>query len=180
MPAVRLVCHPATPCAPLRQVRVCVTRGPAASLRLRYTLLGDLVRVRLPPAAASQPTDGLWRRTCCEAFIAVPEAAGYWEYNFSPSTQWAHYQFSAYRARMRAPRSPPPRIGLRPMAQSLELEAHVRLSVADDLRLRLALCAVIEDQVGALSYWALVHPPGPPNFHHPDSFALVLGPVGGA
>jgi hypothetical protein len=27
---------------------------------------------------------------------------------------------------------------------------------------------------GALSYWALRHPPGKPDFHHPAGFALEL------
>jgi hypothetical protein len=41
-------------------------------------------------------------------------------------------------------------------------------------RLRLALTAVVEDARGRLSYWALRHPPGRPDFHHRDGFALVL------
>ena len=32
----------------------------------------------------------------------------------------------------------------------------------------------IEDEAGALSYWALRHPPGKPDFHHPAGFALEL------
>ena len=40
--------------------------------------------------------------------------------------------------------------------------------------LRLALAAVLEDQQGALSYWALAHPPGKPDFHHPVGFTLEL------
>jgi hypothetical protein len=31
---------------------------------------------------------------------------------------------------------------------------------------------VVEDEHGALSYWALKHAPGKPDFHHPDSLAL--------
>jgi hypothetical protein len=34
--------------------------------------------------------------------------------------------------------------------------------------------AVVETLDGALSYWALRHPPGKPDFHHADSFALEL------
>ena len=34
--------------------------------------------------------------------------------------------------------------------------------------------AVIEEDGGPLSYWALQHPPGNPDFHHPDGFALEL------
>ena len=41
--------------------------------------------------------------------------------------------------------------------------------------LRIALSAVIEEIDGTKSYWALRHPPGPPDFHHRDCFALTLG-----
>jgi hypothetical protein len=33
---------------------------------------------------------------------------------------------------------------------------------------------VVEDYRGRLTYWALEHPPGKPDFHHPDSFAIEL------
>ena len=45
-------------------------------------------------------------------------------------------------------------------------------------RLRLALSPVIED--GALSYWALRHPPGRPDFHHQDAFTLEIAMPGTA
>jgi hypothetical protein len=38
----------------------------------------------------------------------------------------------------------------------------------------LALSAVIEEKDGTKSYWALKHPPGKPDFHHRDCFALTL------
>jgi len=34
--------------------------------------------------------------------------------------------------------------------------------------------AAIEDDRGRLSYWALEHPPGRPDFHHPESFTMEL------
>jgi len=40
--------------------------------------------------------------------------------------------------------------------------------------LRLGLSAVIEEISGHRSYWALAHPPGKADFHHSDSFALVV------
>ena len=36
------------------------------------------------------------------------------------------------------------------------------------------LTAVVEDDRGSLSYWALRHAPGNPDFHDPDAFALEL------
>ncbi len=62
--------------------------------------------------------------------------------------------------------------------EQLELDALIRLECLPlaplCARLQLALSAVIEDKQGVLSYWALTHPPGKPDFHHPDAFVLEL------
>ena len=39
---------------------------------------------------------------------------------------------------------------------------------------RIGLSAVIEERHGRKSYWALAHPPGKPDFHHDDCFAIEL------
>jgi len=71
-----------------------------------------------------------------------------------------------------------PRVSVRRDGDRLTVEAVVdlgRLAAAyTTAPLRLALAAVIEAEDGALSYWALRHPPGRPDFHHADGFALVL------
>ena len=71
-----------------------------------------------------------------------------------------------------------PRIAVRTLDGTITLEASVpleRLSPAyADAALTLGLSAVIEDRDGALSYWALRHPAGKPDFHHADAFALAL------
>jgi hypothetical protein len=41
----------------------------------------------------------------------------------------------------------------------------------------LGLSVLIEDTSGCMSYWALVHPPGKPDFHHVDCFAHEFSPV---
>jgi len=39
---------------------------------------------------------------------------------------------------------------------------------------------VVEELDGSHSYWALRHPPGKPDFHHSDAFALeIQRPVDG-
>jgi len=58
---------------------------------------------------------------------------------------------------------------------SLDLERLVH--VPKDALWRLGLSAVIEEESGALSYWALAHPPGRADFHHSDCFALELAPA---
>ena len=54
---------------------------------------------------------------------------------------------------------------------------HLAIEALPDLppaALKLGLSAVIEEIDGTKSYWALAHAPGPPDFHHPDCFALQL------
>jgi hypothetical protein len=36
------------------------------------------------------------------------------------------------------------------------------------------LTAVIEDQAGGLSYWALAHASEKPDFHRPESFVAAI------
>jgi hypothetical protein len=106
----------------------------------------------------------------------------YHELNFSPSREWAAYVFSGYRNG--APLggdSLDPRITVRTLADRLELEATVPLQrLSPQLvagKLSVGLSAVVEDAEGGLSYWALRHPPGKPDFHHPEAFALELDEV---
>ena len=42
------------------------------------------------------------------------------------------------------------------------------------LRPAAALAAVIEDDSGNVSYWALKHAPTRPDFHHPAGFILEV------
>src|SRR5579862_1162108 len=58
------------------------------SLVCRYLLRGDMSQVVVPGARAGRRADGLWRHTCFEAFVAANDAAGYYEFNFSPSLDW--------------------------------------------------------------------------------------------
>jgi hypothetical protein len=41
---------------------------------------------------------------------------------------------------------------------------------------RVALAAIVEDDQGTLTYWALRHPAGKPDFHHAEAFALQVDP----
>lgn len=171
-----LKAHPEFPSEPVSQIDVEVARGHDAVLTLRYALSGALRDLAIPPPAAPDRTDELWRRTCFEAFLQPESAESYVELNFAPSTQWAAYRFSAYRAGMAPADIAAPRIELTTSEAALELA--VRLDLAR-LALppgpcRLALSAVIEQTDGAKSYWALAHAPGRPDFHHRRSFACEL------
>jgi hypothetical protein len=145
-----------------------------ACLELVYALEGDLdALLILSPETPVEP-DRLWAHSCFEVFMA--ESAGvcmYREYNFSSSGQWAGYAFSGYRKRIGCEIPAPENPCWRRESRALSLA--VRLPVRSDNRiLRLALSAVLELADGRLHYFALCHPPGAPDFHHPCNFTLSL------
>ncbi len=179
--------HPATACPALLGVTVEVGLADGGALRLRYTLRGQLQRLRLPPAAAApQARDGLWRHTCFEAFVGAAGAEAYREFNFSPSGDWAGYAFAAERQRDAAREPlPAPRIEVRRADDTLTLLACLPAAAlpgaatapplfAAGARWALGLSAVIEQSDGALSYWALAHPRPQPDFHHRGGWAARL------
>jgi hypothetical protein len=144
------------------------------------------------PAVGDGRADGLWRETCCEAFLRVGDEPGYLEFNFSPSGEWAAYEFSAYRAGMRELAMRAPRIAVQrdPRAAAsedptlvagfglqatIELPGRLRSDPALAGRLQLALTAVLRlGRTGLTTHWSLCHPPGKPDFHAPANFALAL------
>jgi hypothetical protein len=138
---------------------------------LTYRLEGDMSRIRIPPRRPPEYTNRLWNHTCFEAFVKHPASGAYREFNFSPSTEWAIFDFSGYREGMKPIDDEyRPAIATRRSTRSLELEAPLR-AVAP---LHLALAVVVELDNGQLSYWALEHPDVKPDFHHPGSFTFNL------
>jgi hypothetical protein len=178
--SVALRCHPDTPMPAVRGIDARAWLAADGRLCLAFGLDGDTAELRIPPPQApAGPTDGLWRHTCFEAFVALAGAARYHEFNFSPSGQWAAYAFRAYRVRDDvAGESAAPALQVRRDTDRLELSACIPTAAlprsAAGGRLDVALTAVIEDADGARSYWAPHHPPGRPDFHHRDGFALTL------
>lgn len=179
-----LSCHPETPSSAVKRIEVEVARSGPGSLMLRYGLFGDMAGVRFPePVEAEQAgrADGLWRHTCFEAFIRTTEVEGYLELNFAPWHQWATYRFSGYRADMAAASVEPWSMhgGKHPDHMDMEILVDPGTLGRPDLPIplwQIGLSAVIEDIDGGISYWALAHAPGKPDFHHPDSFVLTLPP----
>lgn len=148
----------------------------AGLLNVAYVVSGAIERLRIAAPKPQRLAERLWQHTCCEIFIARQGMPAYHEFNFAPSGEWAAYAFARYReGAPPAGETPDPEVRVRRAADEFELDASValdRLSLAG--RLSIALSAVIEDDRGALSYWALEHPPGKPDFHHRDAFALEL------
>jgi hypothetical protein len=168
--------HPAARSDVVRAVEARVVRAPDGMLTLTYSVEGDLSRMRVPPLRPASRADGLWQHTCLDAFVAPGPGPGYLELNFSPSGEWASYAFSAYRAGMVvADDIEPPVIAVTRGDNGLTVDATVCLRrLRGGVAARIALAAVVEESSGRLSYWALEHPPGNPDFHHSRGFALQI------
>jgi hypothetical protein len=174
--------HPHSFCPAVTQFKAGVIHPRAGVLLFAYVIRGDVGDLAMTPLADAARTDELWRHTCFEAFLRGPSSAGYYEFNFAPSTQWAAYKFSGYRSGMRvATEINAPRIAVEAQRKRYTLQASLELDEALLLPSRargaiwhVALSAVIKETSGRRSYWALAHPSGKPDFHHSDSFTLEV------
>ena len=171
--------HPDSPCGAAIEIAVEAARPGPGALRLRYRVTGEIGALHLPPVSAPARGDGLWRHSCFEAFLRTGPGTAYHEFNFAPSTLWAAYSFEGYREEMRvAQELEAPRIAVETRDGTYELRAALALDRLPELPVdapwQLGLSAVIEDSGGGISYWALAHPPGRPDFHHSDCFAMEL------
>lgn len=174
--------HPDFTCRPVSAVAVEIERGPSGSLgpdtlRLVYSVTGDIDLLKLSAPTTAERTDNLWKTTCFEAFIRPGDAPDYLEFNFSPSTAWAAYGFTGEREGMRDLDLPAiPRISTSRTAEGYQLEVLLELPTAEfptDRAWRVGLTAVIEDVDGAVAFWALSHAT-PPNFHNRDTWMCEL------
>jgi hypothetical protein len=180
--------HPASFSLAPRQIEVEVKRPQVHRLALAYIVIGKINDLIMPPVAAPAPADELWRHTCFEAFIRSSAGVAYYEFNFAPSTQWAAYRFGSYRSGRRfAAELSAPRIEVDLNPERYILQTSLKLNElllpasgevgergGGGATWRLALSAIIEEASGRQSYWALAHPPGKPDFHHSDCFALEV------
>lgn len=173
-----LIPHPATP--PSRALKVWATVDHIASLgaavattNIWFGVGAPAGRFVIPKLAEPWRGDELWRTTCFEAFLRPAGSASYREWNFAPSGNWAAYDFTAPREGMdRAEVAAPPYIRMEDNFTWWTVGATIAVDAAPQWEL--ALAAVIEEQDGTKSYWALAHAAGPPDFHNPDCFIARL------
>lgn len=174
---LNLVAHPDFPAAsPSFRLWVNVdyagSVGATATANLWFGVSARLDRFTLRPPAEGF-VDGLWESTCFEAFLKPAGESSYHEWNFAPSGEWAAYGFSGRREGMeRLDVAHPPYIRVEDNLIWWALGATI--SVEAERAWELGLSAVVEEVDGTKSYWALAHPSGPPDFHHPDCFAARL------
>jgi hypothetical protein len=174
--------HPDSTCVAATRIEVDVARPGVGTLALSYVVHGDVTELRLPPVTLPARGHELWQNTCFEAFVGTAAGTAYYEFNFAPSTQWAAYRFTSHRSGMEvATEIGASRIETQSASDRYTLRASLSMDelsgLPRDLGWRLGLAAITEDMRGGRSYWALAHPPGKPDFHHFDCFALEFSPA---
>jgi hypothetical protein len=149
------------------------------NLFIHYEVNGDTDAILLS-AKASTPsrTDDLWKATCFEFFLAIPNQPAYWEFNMSPSGDWNVYRIDAYRRvgfREETAFNQLPFV-LREMDSKLTLDISMDLSpiLQPQQTVRVGITAIIQTVDGNETYWALAHPGTQADFHLRESFILEL------
>lgn len=168
-----LMLHHTCDLGPIRAVTASITATPDGC-EAEFRLDGQVPAIVLPPPAASERADNLWRTTCFEIFWQPLGGTYYREFNLSPSGRWAAYDFDSFREGMRdAP------VDAMALACSHDDSGLVlRAQIAADLPIpaQVALNAVVEHADGGKQYWALAFPPGPPEFHSEVNRKLIIAP----
>lgn len=167
-----LVCHPDAPSGAIQSIDAELERLPGGAIAT-FRVTGEISKLVIPPPAEPQQTDELWRTTCFELFLAS-EGARYREFNFSPSGQWAAYEFDGYRAGMR---NAPADIETELYQTKNDLYFSAKIHAEFPNPVLVGLTVVIEESDGAVSYWSTAFAPGKPDFHAPAVRSLLFDGV---
>lgn len=164
--------HPLSAPVKVSGVQASLLRMPGGRVLLRYRVEGAS-RLLVSAFKGRGRSDGLWKTTCFELFLAAADTA-YREFNFSPSGEWAAYAFSAEREGMRDFEP----IAWPEISSDLGQTTFIATAILDERELmgwsRAGLSAVLEEDGGVISYWALSHPSQNPDFHNPACFTAML------
>ena len=166
---------------PKINISVEATRLAPGRLRLWYIVTGAVDGLKVPPHTKPGREDGLWHRTCCEAFVRSGAGTAYREINLSPSSRWAAYDFTDYRHGGQNPAMPTPVISISEAPGkrfALGADLHFESPAMAKAPWHLGLSMVVEEKTGGKSWWALAHTADKPDFHRADCFTLTLPAAG--
>jgi hypothetical protein len=174
---LNLAPHPATPPSQPFKVWVNVEHSAAfsatATTNIWFGIGAPASSFVIPEPVEPRRADDLWRTTCFEAFLRVPGAEAYREWNFAPSGEWAAYDFTAYRDGRTNPEVATPYIRVEDNFTWWAFGATISVEATGVWEF--GLSAVLQEKDGPTSYWALAHPDGDkPDFHDPACFAAHL------
>ena len=164
-----LILHPDCAAGPVTAISAAI-EPTDTGCRVSFHLTGEMDKIVIPAQAAPERMDNLWRTTCFEVFWEG-EGPDYREFNLSPSSKWACYDFDDFRVNSRdAPAAVT--IMFRHDGQAMTLEAEISSTLP--LPAKVALNAIIEDADGNIQFWALAFQPGKAEFHSDVCRALHL------
>lgn len=164
-----LVLHPDCQPGSVTAIEASIEPTPQGC-RATFVAYGNIGAIAVPQRAEPGRFDDLWKTTCFEIFWSH-DGTSYREFNLSPSTRWACYDFDAFREGMRnAPAEV--EIAVEVDEQRLRLVAEIRSELP--LPATVALNGIIEDADGVNRFWALDFRPGAPEFHAAECRAIAL------
>ncbi|MCB2088918.1 MAG: DOMON-like domain-containing protein [Sphingomonadaceae bacterium] len=166
-----LTLHPDCTPGPVRSVQANIEPSQGGCT-VRFILRGDITRLKIPGFMPPGRADELWQTTCCEMFWQHEGASAYREFNLSPSSQWACYDFTGRREGRSG--GEVSAIAIAHAHNGEELTLHASIGAELLLPARVALTAVIELKDGMKQYWSLAFGDGEPDFHDPACRSLKL------
>lgn len=164
-----LVLHPDCAAGSIHSIEAEIV-STGTGCRATFVARGDVAKIAVPVVAMPGRFDNLWKTTCFEIFWSH-DGTSYREFNLSPSTRWACYDFDAFREGMRnAPAEV--EIAVTVSEGELRLTADIRSTLP--LPATVALNGIIEDADGVNRFWALAFRDGVPEFHASECRAVEL------
>lgn len=146
-------------------------------LMVKFTVSGELNRLCIPEISEKpKRTDNLWQHTCFETFIKINSATKYYEFNVSPSGDWAVYSFSDYRKNMK-PTEDIKAIKINTSRDAKNLKCSYSIDKKNlgltGNKTEIGLCCVLETDNKEISYWAIQHQKEKPDFHLASNFIHI-------
>lgn len=145
---------------------------------LKYEMTGAIESILMAEPEVPTRRTWLWETTCFEYFFGVPGQDLYWEVNLSTAGHWNIFRLDNYRSGFRE------EISIETLdvlidrsGFSLETELDLSLLGLEDSEIELSVTAVIEDKLGAMSYWAVCHGGIEADFHLRNSFVIRMNAV---
>ena len=157
-----LILHPDCQSGPITQVTANLAATPDGC-SAEFRLLGDITAIKVPSQAEPVREDFLWKTTCFEIFWQPDGGQWYREFNLSPSSKWACYDFDDFRLNSRDGPVEAIAVACTHSDNELVLRASIASELADPAQV--ALNAIVEDMEGNIQFWALRFADGKPEFH---------------
>ncbi|MDN3645451.1 hypothetical protein QWY75_04410 [Pontixanthobacter aestiaquae] len=166
-----LILHPDCAEGPITAVSADI-EATESGCRARFRFRGDMAKIKVPVHAPSERMDNLWKTTCFEIFWQPHGGNYYREFNLSPSSRWACYDFDDFREN--STDAPVHAISIASSHNDSELVLEASIASELPVPADIALNAIVEDKGGTIQFWALAFEDGKPEFHSTVCRAITL------